>query len=427
MPLYSEEVQDIMGQIPGRILRIGLTIILGIMLLLLSGSYFFKYPKVVSCPVKLTTINPPQELRARTTGMIERFEVKEHEIVRQGQLIAVFRNTADYEDACRLEKLLKRLTDIVKWDSIIMQEELSSDLKVGEMQTGYVRLYKAWNNFRHYGEQKFLPIKIALQRRQVIKQQTEYRELLKQQELRQQDFELAEKQFQRDSLFFHRYKDAVSAVDYEKQTQVYLQKKSAYMDFCITVRNAGHEILRQDNMLVDLQIQYEQELDKYRQELDESHQLLAENYNQWKEKYILESHTEGTVTLAGYWSEKQVVNVGERVATIVPQNATQIIGRAIVNMEGIGKVEKGQDVNIKLNGFPYMEFGMLRGIVNNISLVPDKEKGYMAEIILTEGMQSSYKEQLRFIQDIEGTAEIITKEERLLSRLINPLRAKMNE
>jgi hypothetical protein len=38
-------------------------------------------------------------------------------------------------------------------------------------------------------------------------------------------------------------------------------------------------------------------------------------------------------------------------------------------------------------------------------------------------MTSSYRENLKFIQQMDGTAEIITKEMRLITRLINPLRA----
>ena len=175
MPLYSEEVQDIMGRIPRRILRLGLTVIFGIMLLLLCGSYFFKYPEVVSCPVKLTTLNPPQELYSRTTGMIERLEVKEHDFVRPGQLVALLRNTANYGDVRQLKKLLDRLGKFVVWDSLVMQEQLSPELQVGEMQSGYIQLYKAWIGFRHYCEQNYLPIKIELQRRQVDKQREDYR------------------------------------------------------------------------------------------------------------------------------------------------------------------------------------------------------------------------------------------------------------
>jgi hypothetical protein len=46
----------------------------------------------------------------------------------------------------------------------------------------------------------------------------------------------------------------------------------------------------------------------------------------------------------------------------------------------------------------------------------------MAAIQLDDGMESSYSETLRFIQQMDGTADIITDETRLLYRFINPLR-----
>lgn len=427
MPLYCDEVQDIMGRIPGRILRIGLTVIFATMLMLLLGSYFFKYPETVSCPVVLTTVNPPQELYARSTGRIASLNVKEHDSVKPGQLIAILQNTANYKDAQILEQILEGLEQVSVWDSVVLRQPLPGSLALGELQPGYMRLYKAWYNFRHYQEQRYLPMKINLQAKQIKTQTANFQLLLRQQDLQKRDFELAQKQYQRDSTFFHRYKDAVSPVEYERKTQEYLQKESSFMDFHTSMQNSEYELIRQNELQVDLQIQYEKELNTYRQELDESYRLLYESHRQWKEKYVLTSDIDGLVTLTGYWSENQVVNSGDRIATVVPQQQMEIIGRAVVDMTGIGKIEKGQQVNIKLSGFPFMEFGILKGKVNNISLVPEKGKGYITEITLTGGMRSSYKEQLRFIQEIEGTAEIITKDQRLLTRLINPLKSKIQE
>ena len=66
---------------------------------------------------------------------------------------------------------------------------------------------------------------------------------------------------------------------------------------------------------------------------------------------------------------------------------------------------------------------MLRGIIKSISLVPDS-RGYIAEIELSKGMSSSYHSvNLKFIQQMDGTAEIITRDMRLITRLINPLKA----
>lgn len=275
--------------------------------------------------------------------------------------------------------------------------------------------------------QGYLPLKISLQAQQINRATSAFRELCVRQKLQKQDFALEQKRYLRDSAFYLRFPDAISQVEYEKQTQVYLQKKSSYLNFNSTVDEAENNILKQEEQLVDFKIQYEQELCSYRQEIHEAYKLLYENYHQWQEKYLLISAIKGIVTFTAYWNENQTINTGDLLATIIPLGKTQIIGRAVVDMQGIGKVRPGQEVNIKLTGFPYMEFGMLKGVVNHISLVPEKDKGYIAEIGLAKGMQSSYQKQLNFIHKIEGTAEIITADRRLLSRLIEPLKSKIKE
>ena len=342
MPLYSEEIQDIIGKIPGRLLKVGLSVIFGIILFVIIGSYFFRYPEIISCPLVLTTINPPVELYARTTGMISRLNVREHDTVEVGQVIAVIKNTADYGDALKLESLLRQLEKITIWDSVVIRKELPFRLELGELQAGYLQLCRLWNEFQHYLLQGHLPLKMEIQKRHIRQEELNYQELCCRQELQQKDFELTKKQFTRDSVFFRRFQEAVSQVDFEKQMQTFLQKKSAYLSFCTSVREAGNGILKRQEELVDLEIRYEKELAAYRQQLDEMYRLLYESFRQWKEKYIVSSEVAGTVTLTGYWSTNQTISAGERLATVVPLAPSSIIGRAIVDMNGIGKVQKGK-------------------------------------------------------------------------------------
>jgi hypothetical protein len=160
----------------------------------------------------------------------------------------------------------------------------------------------------------------------------------------------------------------------------------------------------------------------YRLDLDESKQNLNNLVHQWEERYLIKSPIKGIMTYTTVWSENQEVKTGDLIGTVIPQGAFTIIAKAVIPKNGFGKVEVGQRVNIKLAGFPYMEFGMLKGQIRSISLVPG-EKGYVADIDLAYGMTSSYKENLKFIQQMDGTAEIITKDLRLIYRFINPLRA----
>ena len=426
MPLYSDEIQEIMGKIPGKILKIGLSIIFGTILLLLVGSYFFKYPEIISCPITLTTINPPQGLYARSTGLISKLAVYEHDTVRRGDLVAVLESTADYEDTKLLKLFLINLQEVDTWDSIVSSKNLPINLSLGELQSNYLQLFKALNNFKQYLNQSYLPLKIKLQNEKINKKKNAFNKLRYREQLQFNSFKLAEKQFHRDSAFYHRFTDAVSLTEYEKTVQIYLQNKSSFLSFCASVCEAENDILLQKEELINLQILYKKELYTHDQQLDEAYSLLSEQYNQWESKYILKSNIDGLITLSNFWSKNQAVNTGERIATVVPFEQIRIIGRATIDMVSIGKVKKGQIVNIKLKSFPYMEFGLLKGVVNNVSLIPEKGKGYIAEIELLNGMQSSYSQEMKFIQETEGTAEIITKDRRLLDRLINPLKSKIN-
>ena len=170
-------------------------------------------------------------------------------------------------------------------------------------------------------------------------------------------------------------------------------------------------------------MQHEKELSDLRLALDESKQNLENAVHQWEEKYLVTSPIKGKLTFTSIWSINQEVKTGELIATVIPLEPSAIIAKAVIPPSGFGKVEVGQRVNIKLSGFPYMEFGMLRGVIRSISLVPDS-RGYIAEIELSEGMSSSYRSvNLKFIQQMDGTAEIITRDMLLLTRFINPLRA----
>ncbi len=66
--LRSEEVQEIMGQMPGWALRWGITGVLVAVVLLLLASWFIRYPDTIDARVVLTTQNPPAPIIARTEG-----------------------------------------------------------------------------------------------------------------------------------------------------------------------------------------------------------------------------------------------------------------------------------------------------------------------------------------------------------------------
>ena len=418
---HSEEVQDIMSFIPNRIIQYGLTIIFTIFAMLVIGSYYYKSPEIIRAPMVLTTKNPPVSLISKSTGKIDRLFAADGQNVSEKGNIALINNPTDFSHYLILKKELADCFLISEWDKQVVEVGLSEHLTLGELQTSFGPFLKSRNNFKQYLTQNFLPQKIELINKQIIKHEEYYRTLIRQMEIQRNDLVLSEKSFIRDSSLF--LKRTTSEAEYDKSRQLFLSKKSAFIGFEATLRETESTILQMQSGRVELEMQHEKELSDLRLALDESKQNLENSIHQWEEKYLVASPIKGKLTFTSIWSINQEVKTGELIATVIPQEASAIIAKAVIPPSGFGKVEVGQRVNIKLSGFPYMEFGMLKGIIRSISLVPDS-RGYIAEIELSEGMSSSYHSvNLKFIQQMDGTAEIITKDMRLITRLINPLRA----
>jgi HlyD family secretion protein len=155
--------------------------------------------------------------------------------------------------------------------------------------------------------------------------------------------------------------------------------------------------------------------------LRESFLNLKAQINLWKNTYLLISPIDGIVSFTKFWSANQSVIKDEPVVSIVPLEPGNYLGRINLKMQRSGKVKPGMLVNIKLSGYPYLEYGIVRGIVKSKSLVPAGD-AYVIDIALPDGLTTLYGKPLDFTQNMQGTAEIITENIRLLQKIVNPFR-----
>jgi HlyD family secretion protein len=73
--IHNEDVREIMQEIPGSLLRWGLTVIFLIFASIIVGSYFFTFKEVVSAPLVITTTNPPAPIICKASGRIYKWFV----------------------------------------------------------------------------------------------------------------------------------------------------------------------------------------------------------------------------------------------------------------------------------------------------------------------------------------------------------------
>lgn len=413
--LYSDPVREIMGRPPRRILRWGTSIMLLIFVLFILFAWLIKYPDTIPAPVEITTTNPPVTLVTKITGHINSFFVKEREKVSAGQLVAVMETTASLNEI----ELLKQTIDTIKEPELQSYRLLPLFSDLGELQGYYGTFLKNLSDLNNYVINVFNGSKIASLNDEIKGIQEFINRLSVKEKLYSENQRLETKKFNRDSSLFTG--KVIPESEFETSHQSLLKVNIDLQQARLDHSAKSIELAEKRQLLEDYRITMINEKEKLVSVLRESFLNLKAQINLWENTYLLISPIEGIVSFTKFWSANQSVVKDEPVVSIVPVETGSFLGRINLPMQRSGKVKKGQSVNIKLSGYPYLQYGMVRGIVKSKSLVPAGDT-YVIEIELPEGLSTLYGTKLDFTQNMQGTAEIITENIRLLQKIVNPFR-----
>jgi multidrug resistance efflux pump len=90
--IRSEDIQDILGQVPPRITRWGNVVIFFVIIALLTLGFTIDYPDTVPGRVLLSTAIPPATIRAEISGKLH-FTVADNQTVRKDDTLAIIEST----------------------------------------------------------------------------------------------------------------------------------------------------------------------------------------------------------------------------------------------------------------------------------------------------------------------------------------------
>jgi multidrug resistance efflux pump len=412
---YSEPVKEIMGRPPGRILRWGTTILLLLFILFIVFAWLIRYPDIIPAPVEITTTNPPVYLVTKITGRINYFSAKEKEEVKAGQLIAVMETTASMKEI----NLLKQTIDTIKQPELLSYRLLPLFAGLGELQGIYGSFLKNLSDLNSYIANDFYGNKIASLNDEIAGIQEYVSRLKVKENLYSENRRLEAKKYKRDSSLFAG--KVIPESEFETSHQSLLKVNIELQQVRLDHAAKSIEMAEKRQLLQDYRITRVDEREKLISVLRESFLNLKAQINLWENTYLLISPIDGIVSFTKFWSANQSVVKDEQVVSIVPLSTGSYLGRIYLKMQRSGKVKTNQKVNIKLSGYPYLEYGIVRGTVKSKSLVPSGD-AYVIEIELPDGLSTLYGKKLDFNQNMQGTAEIITERIRLLQKIINPFR-----
>jgi multidrug resistance efflux pump len=419
----SEEVQEILGSPPGWLVRWGTTLVLLGFSALLLVAWLVRYPDIIEAKVILTTATPPVEVVARADGRIAQLLVQDRQSVKENDLLAVLQTAADYSDVLALA------IQVEAWQkegaALLRQTAPERDLNLGELQDAYALFLQQWDRFQFGSTNRSTSIQsnIASIRQQIT--QLEQSIVFDQKALKRtgEQVKIAEEFYQKQKQL---YEEGVSSkLDFEKERTKLAdleRQRDIYDDNILRKRN---EIIALKNTINNAAFGQQENSSSTSSELNASISTLRSAIEQWKNKYLLLAPITGRASLNNI-AVQQYIKQGEGILTIVPPMSDKIVGRVQLPVSGSGKVQQGQKVMMKLDGYPYQEFGAIAGKVVSKSLVPkDNQYSILVEVNSSKQnyLQTTYKKEILFEQQLPGKAEIITEDRSFLERIADKTRS----
>ncbi|MEY1640439.1 HlyD family secretion protein [Tenuifilum osseticum] len=414
--IRSEEINEILGVPPRWIIRWGITVIFCVIVAIFIGSIFFKYPDTVVAPAVITAENPPSVVMARTTGKPRLNAVKDGDFVKRGDTLGVIENPANFEDIVSLAKFIRDF-DIDRVLAGVSPNQFNTlNFVLGEVQNSYSAFTSALTNYTLFHKQKLHLLKIdALEGE--LKQYINHLKLLNlQHNLLLREYEITQKQFKRDSLLLQG--KVIAQADFEKSQSTLLSKQQGLENSKLTISSTSITIEKLKQTIAETKIDLENQKQKVYDDVVKSFNQLKSALASWEKNYLLVAPSSGKLSFMGIWSDLQEVKTGEPIFAIIPENLGEIQVRLVIPFESAGKVRVNQRVNIKLDGYPYIEYGTVEGIISSISSGYN-EQGFPAMAKLPNGAVTTYGTVLNFDRELRGTAEISTDNLTVFQRLFN--------
>lgn len=419
----SDQVKEILGQAPNWVIQWGISVVFVIIILFLVGSALLSYNDIIPARVTITSENPPAHLTAKASGKLTSIFVEAGQKVEADEVLAVIENTANFDDVQLLKKKLKEfIPNNNDFDSLNFR--FPTELKLGPIQATYNQFraqYLSYLNYTIFNNEKNQAANIRLQLSRVRNRLRNSKNQLEYQKLEVANTKKRYEKFKR--LYANR---SVSEREFKDQENLYYAAKRAYEGTLSSIENDQNSIITLEGNLRQASVGDRSSEISTDQNLEQAKQDLENQILQWEQQFVLKSPIKGEVTVFDIWSKYQNVNVGQDLFTVIPDEIEGIIGRVSFPVTNSGKIEVGQRVIIKLDSYPYQEWGSLSGEIINISGVPQlSTQGgppmYVA-YLKVDSLTSSYEKDINFKQEMEGTAEIVVEELTVMQRIFYQLR-----
>ena len=313
--IHSDELNEIINKPPHWIVRSGMFVFCGLLIVALVAAWKIKYPDIVTASFTLTAYEAPRNVIIRTEGKLTNILVKDGQSVSIGQVLAYIESTGDHIQILELEQKINNLDKLIQnhqW-SQISNTVLPSHSRIGQIQEPFQALNLKLNELKTILDNGFYQKKRRLLLEDIQDLQELSANLEEQLTLQQKNFNLAKEDFNVQERL---YNDKVIArMEFNKERTKVLDRElplkaitSNIIQNTTLQKIKKKEILELDNTISEKQMNFRQEV-----------QSLLNAIENWKYTYILTAPVSGKISFFAPWQNQQYMKLGQEFLTVEPK------------------------------------------------------------------------------------------------------------
>lgn len=419
--IQTEGIQDIIGVVPTSLIRYGMLLIAFLVLLFSLAGWFIKVPEKLTAKIVLTTINPPVNIVTKKDGKIISIFKKDNDTILPNEIIAIIESDAKFEDIEWINNQLSTLKNF-KNNYIIVNEIINSKILIsGEISSNYNAFVQTFRNYYVIINDKTNQEKIEDLKAQLLLRNNLDSKLKEQTALVAKQVELENIQYERTNLLYAKKINSLKEV--QDENKILLSQQSQYKTTEINFINNTLTVQQIKGQIKELSNTYTLQKQEAENNVLQSLAILENELYKWNKTYLLQSPTKGILSFGTVWNENQNVKTGQVIATVSSQQQ-QTIGKIMLPVYNTGKLKKGNEVRIKLEDYPYEKNGILKTTITSISQTPF-DGNYIVTVNFPHNLETTYHKQIPNKPEMNGTAEIILSNDRMIFKIFNQFIRKL--
>lgn len=421
-------INEIIGRPPGWILRSGMTVLFIVVAIGIAMTFIIRYPDKIQATGVITTADPSKPIVTRSSGVVDTVFVENQQLVSEDQSIFYIQNTADRKD---VQKVMQQIENFDNKMTLYNANFTfnNADFSLGPLQSSFASLVQQVKEYRHFLSRDDYALKLNAIDREIEEIHFLDKVLEQEKGLTEDEVSLSKKDMERNQELFDN--GIISEREMEQSQAGHIGIRKSYLLKDNNMAQNRIRIAGLNQQKIDIQAARNEQLLLYQSRISEIILNLRNLYNNWHQQYFVEAPANGIVQLSSDIVAGQTVPVGKSIGHVIPESSNRIgdkefnpkYAKIYVPSAGIGKIEKGNRAIIRIEAYPYKEFGTIDSRVEEIYPIAEvKENGariYEIHLPLDSVLITDYGNSIHYSPEMPVQVAIIAKERSLFERIFD--------